>query len=170
MRNTAVVFVILGFVLICLILVHINLHKKKEELYSFIQKVYRTLLIRHKKISKILKLIGENAQTLEIKTLSENTLSQIENGSIVPSQRVRAEVLIEEKMKNLISQLEAQPLSENLKEAIESYKKTQKRVEKNKLTYNEMIAEFMEACNIKPAAWYAAFEKIDMDYPRLLAE
>ena len=40
----------------------------------------------------------------------------------------------------------------------------------NGLEDNEIIKEFMEACNIKPAAWYAAFEKIDTDYPGLLSE
>ena len=166
----SVIFVILGFVLISLILVHVNLHQKKNELYKFIQKVYKTLLIRHKKITKIINLIESNEKIKEIKELSQRTLQAIEKGTMQPCQRIRAEVLLEEKMKNLISDLEKQELSADLKKAIDSYKKTQKRVNKNKNTYNEMIAEFMEACNIKPAAWYAAFEQIDTDYPRLLAE
>lgn len=166
----SVVFVILGFVLICLVLVHINLHQKKNELYKFIQKVYKTLLIRHKKITKILKLIEETELSLEIKELNENTLKSVENNELSPSQRVRVEVLIEDRMNRLIKTLEAKEMSEDLKEAVDSYKKTQKKVEKNKTTYNEMIKEFLEACNIKPAAWYTAFEKIDTDYPRLLAQ
>ena len=166
----SVIFVILGFVLICLILVHVNLHQKKNELYQFIKKVYKTLLIRHKKIKKLLKLLNETSEILEIKTLNEETINMIEKGEILPSQRMRAEILIEDKMKKLISELETQELSDDLKDAIESYKKTQKKVDKNKHIYNEIIKEFMEACNIKPAAWYAAFEKIDTDYPGLLSE
>ena len=166
----SVIFVILGFVLICLILVHVNLHQKKNELYKFIKKVYKTLMIRHKKISKILMLISESEQTKELKELNENTLKLIEKDELSPSQRVRVEVLIEDKMNSLIKSLELKTLSDDLKAAIESYKKTQTRVNKNKTKYNEMIQEFLEACNIKPAAWYTAFEKIDTDYPRLLAQ
>ncbi len=166
----SVIFVILGFIVLSLILVHINLHKKKNELIKFIQKTYKTLIIRHKKISKIIKLIGENPLTTEIKRLSEETLKQIEQGSIITSQRIRAEVLIEEKMKCLISELEKQPMHDNLRLAIESYQKTQKKVDKNKEMYNKIIKEFLEACRIKPAKMYASFEKIDIDYPKLITE
>ena len=137
----SVVFVVLGFVLICLILVHLNLHQKKAQLYEFIKKVYKALHIRHKKISKIISLIGENIETSEIKKLNDETLKLIEKGEILPSQRMRAEVLIEEKMKSLLEKLETQELSQDLKEAIESYKKTQKKIDKNKHTYNEIIKE-----------------------------
>ena len=166
----SVVFVILAFVLICLILVHLNLHQKKTQLYEFIKKVYKSLLLRHKKITKLLSLIEENEETEEIRKLNEETLMKIEKGEILPSQRMRAEVLIEDKMKKLIENLETQEISQELKDMIESYKKTQKKIDKNKHIYNEIIKEFMEACNIKPASWYIAFEKIDTDYPRLLSE
>lgn len=166
----SVLIVILSFVLLCLILVYINLHQKKNELYKFIQQVYKTLLIRHKRIAEIINITGLNEETNEIKALSEKTLQQIKAGSIPPCQRIKAEVLIEEKMKNLIFELEEQNISNELKDAIEAYKKVQRKVNKNKTTYNKMIAEFLEACNIKPASWYIAFEQIDIDFPRLLAE
>lgn len=166
----SVIYVVLGFVLICLVLVHVNLHQKKEKLYNFIQKIYKTLLTRHKKIHKLISLLDLNPQILEIIELSEKTLKAVETNSMTASQRIHAEVLIEEKMKILINTLETQTLSNEVQEAIESYKKTQKKVDKNKAVYNEMIEEFIEACNIKPANWYAAFEKIDMDYPRLITD
>lgn len=166
----SVIYVVLGFSLICLVLVHVNLHQKKEKLYNFIQKIYKTLLVRHKKINKLLSLLEETPQTIEIKELSQKTIQKLENGTMKPSQRVRLEIIIEDRMKTLITELEKQTLSEEIKLAIESYKKTQKKVDKNKATYNEMIEEFMEACKIKPATWYAAFEKIDMDYPKLITD
>ena len=66
-----------------------------------------------------------------------------------------------------MTKLENQTLSEDIKEAVESYKKTQNKVEKNKKRYNEIITDFMEACNIKPALWYTSFEHIDTDFPKL---
>ena len=166
----SVVFVVLGFVLICLILVHLNLHQKKTQLFNFMKKVYKSLIVRHKKIKKLIRLIRENEEVSAIKRLNEETLTLLEKGEILPSERMRAEILIEDKMKTLIEKLEKQELSTSIKNAIESYKKTQKRIDKNKHTYNEIIKEFIEACNIKPAEWYIAFEKIDTDYPRLISE
>ena len=165
----SVVFVILSFVLICLILVHINMQQKKKNLYEFIKKAYKTLLIRHKKIEKILELTQESDLTKEIKALNEETVAKIKSDEILPSQRMRAEILIEELMDKLISQLETTDLSEETKLAIESYKKTQQKLNKNKKMYNKLIQEFMEACNIKPASLYAAFENIDTDYPKINA-
>lgn len=165
----SVVFVILSFVLICLILVHINMQQKKKNLHEFIKKTYKTLLIRHKKIEKILELTQESDLTIEIKTLNEETLEKIKNNEIIPSQIMKSEILIEELMEKLISQLEITDLSEETKLAIETYKKTQQKLNKNKKTYNKLIQEFMEACNIKPAALYAAFENIDTDYPKVNA-
>ena len=163
----SVLFVILGFVLICLILVHINLHQKKRNFYLFIEQVDKTLMTRHKKISKLLKVVQEDEISAEIFKMNKEAIEKIEAGELSPSQRVREEILIEEKMQNFIATLEGQTLSEDIIEAIESYKKTQKKIERNKITYNKMIAEFLDACNIKPANWYASFEHIDMDFPVL---
>lgn len=166
----SVIFVILSFVLICLILVHINLHQKKRQLYEFIAKSYKILLLRHKRIKKLLELVEESELTSEIKKLNEDTLENIKKNKIVPSQRMRDEIIIEELIKKLISQLEAKELTNELKEAIEAYKRVQKRLNNNKKVYNELMQEFMEACDIKPAALYAAFEKIDIDYPKVVTE
>ncbi|MBQ7450662.1 hypothetical protein IJS77_04530 [bacterium] len=166
----SVVFVILSFVLICLILVHINLHQKRRQLYEFIEKAYKTLLLRHKKIKKLMELIDETELTREIKKLNEETIEKIRKNDILPSQRMKAEIIIEEKVKTLIAELEQKELTEPVKQAIESYKKTQKKLNKNKQIYNELMQEFMDACNIKPAGLYAAFEKMDTDYPKVITE
>ena len=163
----SVVFVILSFVLLCLILVHINLHQKRKKLYEFIEKAYKTLLTRHKKIEKLLELIPETELTKEIKILNDDSMEKLKTDNVLPSQRMKVEVLIEEKVKKLIEQLETKEMSEELKEAIESYNKTQKRLNKNKKVYNELMQEFMDACNIKPAQLYATFEKMDTDYPKV---
>ena len=165
----SVVFVILSFVLICLILVHINLHQKRKELYDFIATVNKTLMKRHKKIAKLVKLLEEDELTKDIKSFNEKILCQIQNNELQPSQGVKAEILIEEKMKKLLKSLEGKELSQEVTEAIESYKKTQSKVEKNKAKYNKMISEFMEACNIQLAALYTTFENIDTDFPKLSA-
>lgn len=166
----SVVFVILSFVLLCLILVHINLHQKKRQLCEFVEKAYKTLLIRHKKIKNLLELLEKDELTQEIEKLNNETMGKIEKNEIMPSQRIKAEIIIEDKMKKLISQLETKELSEEIKEAINSYQKTQKKLNKNKQIYNELMQEFMDACNIKPAAWYASFEKLDTDYPKVVTE
>ena len=75
----SVVFVILGFVLICLILVHINLHQKKKELYEFIRTINKTLAARHNKITALIKLVDENELTKEIKELNSKIITQIKN-------------------------------------------------------------------------------------------
>ena len=165
----SVIFVILGFVLICLILVHINLHQKKKELYNFIESVNKTLVTRHKKIAKLVNMIGETELTREIKNLNMETIEKIQKNEMKPSQAVRAEVLLEDKMYQLLRMLKDKELTDEVKEAIESYKRTQKKVNKNKKKYNEMMQEFLEACHIEPAPWYAAFEQIDTDFPRLSA-
>ena len=165
----SVVFVILSFVLICLILVHINIHQKRKELYDFIETVNKTLMTRHKKIAKLIKLLEENETTNDIKLLNEKVVRQVQNKELLPSQAIRYEILIEEKMKNLLKTLEGKEFSEEVSEAIESYRKTQNKVEKNKAKYNKMISEFMEACNIKPANFYTSLENIDTDFPRLSA-
>lgn len=166
----SVVFVILSFVLICLILVHINLHQKKKQLYEFIEKAYKTLLLRHKRIEKLLELTESSELSSEIKKLNEETLENIKKNKIVPSQRMRDEIIIEELMKKLINQLESRPLTEQLKDAIDAYKRVQKKLDKNKKVYNELMQEFMEACNIKPAAFYASFERLDTNYPKVTTE
>ena len=163
----SVIFVILGFVLICLVLVHINLHQKKKELYEFIKTINKTLASRHNKITALIKLLDENDLIKEIKELNTKTITQIKNNEIKPSQAIRAEILLEEKMKELIKTLENQTISDEIKEAVQAYIKTQNKVEKNKKKYNEMITEFMEACNIKPAPLFASFENIDTDFPVL---
>ena len=163
----SVIFVILSFVLICLVLVHLNLHQKRKKLYDFIQKAYNTLLLRHKKISKILTLVEETELTKEIKSLNEEILEKIKKDEMLPSQRIKSEILIEENMKKLFEYLENKEMPDDLKYAIDSYNKTQKKINKNKQIYNELIKEFMDACNIKPAALYASFEKIDTDYPEI---
>lgn len=166
----SVIFVILSFVLICLILVHINLHQKRKQLYEFIKKGYKTLLTRHKKIEKLLEVVPESELTKEIKILNDETMEKFKADNILPSQRMKVEILIEDRVKTLIKQLESQELSDEIKEAIESYNKTQKKLNKNKKIYNELMQEFMDACNIKPANWYAAFEKMDTDYPKAVTE
>ena len=163
----SVVFVILSFVLICLILVHINFHQKKRKLYEFIEKVYKTLMTRHKKIEKIIALLPETELTKEIKALNEEITEKTKANTMMPSQRMRAEIILEEKVKTLIEQLEAKKVSDSVQEAIESYRKTQKKLDKNKKVYNELMQEFMDACNIKPATMFASFEKIDTDYPKV---
>ena len=166
----SVVFVILSFVLICLILVHINLHQKRKKLYEFIKKAYKTLLTRHKKIEILLELVPETELTKEIKVLNDETMEKFKTDNFMPSQRMKAEILIEEKIKILLEQLDSQEKSDELKEAIESYNKTQKKLNKNKKIYNRLMREFMDACNIKPAHFYASFEKMDTDYPIVSAE
>ena len=163
----SVVFVILSFVLLCLILVHINLHQKRKNLYEFIKKTYKILHTRHKKIEKLLTLLPETELTKEIKTLNEETMKKIKTDNFMPSQRMRAEILIEEKVKKLIAQIETQETTDEIKAAVESYNKTQNKLKKNKKIYNELMQEFMDACNIKPALLYAAFEKMDTDYPKV---
>ena len=162
----SVVFVILGFVLVCLILVHINLHQKRKELYDFITTVNKTLMKRHKKISKLIKLLEENDLVNDIKNLNEKIVKQMQSGELLSSQAVKSEILLEEKMNNLLSILDTNNLSVEIN-ALESYKKTQKKVEKNKAKYNKIISEFMEACNIKPANLYTSLEHIDTDFPKL---
>ena len=166
----SVIFVILSFVLICLILVRINLHRKKLKLYEFIKKSYKTLLLRHRKIEKLLELVPETELTKEIKKLNYETMEKFMKDEFLPSQRMRAEIIIEEKIKELLKQLESQQISEEMREAIESYSKTQNRLNKSKKIYNELMQEFMDACNIKPAALYATFEKIDTNYPKAPTE
>ena len=166
----SVIYVVLGFVLVCLVLVHLNLHQKKREFYEFIQKTYKTLIIRHKKIEKLLKLVEKSDLTEEIRMLNNKIIEEIKNGEILPSRELKAEILIGDKMKTLIKQLEALEQKEEITLAIESYKKTQKKLNKNKQMYNKLMSEFMEACEIKPAALFATFEKIDIDYPKLITE
>ena len=98
---------------------------------NFMKKVYKSLIVRHKKIKKLIRLIRENEEVSAIKRLNEETLTLLEKGEILPSERMRAEILIEDKMKTLIEKLEKQELSTSIKNAIESYKKTQKRIDKN---------------------------------------
>ena len=163
----SVIFVILGFVLICLILVHVNLHQKRKELYSFIETANKTLAKRHKKISKLIKLLEENDLSKDIRKLNEKTIEQIKMNEIKPSQAIRAEILLEDKMNQLLELLKNKELSQEVIDAIESYNKTQIKVEKNKKKYNEIITQFMDACSIKPAPWYASFEHIDTDFPKI---
>ena len=97
----SVIFVILSFVLLCLILVHINLHQKKKELYNYIESVNKTLMLRHKKIAKLINMLDENEITNDIRILNENIVKQMQKGELLPSQFVKVEVLLEEKMQNL---------------------------------------------------------------------
>ena len=163
----SVVFVILGFVLICLILVHINLHQKKKELYDFIENANKTLMIRHKKIANLISLLGASEQTNEIRELNSKTIERILKKELLPSQAVKAEVLLEDKMNRLLKSLEGKELNPKIAEAIESYQKTQNKINKNKTKYNEIMLDFLDACSIKPANLYAAFEHIDKDFPTL---
>lgn len=163
----SLLYVVLGFVLICLILVHVNLHQRKNELYKFIENVNKTLMTRHKKISKLLSLLEPIHVVEEIKIMNIEIVTKMKKNELLPSQLVKQEILIEDKMKSLLSLLEGKSLSEDIIQAIESYKKTQKKINKNKAKYNEMISNFMEACNIKPANFFATFEKIDTDFPEI---
>lgn len=163
----SVVFVIFSFVLICMILVHINFHQKKKELYDFIETVNLTLLKRHNKIAKLLSLLEENDLTIKIKENNIKIVEQLQKNELKLSQAVRAEILLEADMEKLLKLLEDCNLSDEVLAAIESYNKTQKKIEKNKKKYNEIMEKFMEAYNIKPANIYAAFENVDTDFPSL---